>query len=231
MKNLINFLFFFFISSGLLLAQFNKQGNFMAGTTLGLSTAGSTVIQNEGDSQNEGDGPSSTQLSISPKIGYFVADNFALGLGMDYTLNEVDQPNNDRITDTDLLFGPFARYFFLVTDDIALVGEATFGFGRSTDNQEIGGQVQNIGTNIFAVGIGPGITIISDNGFGITAVCKYNYARSQFDTNIGNIQRETITKTNALDFSVGFQYYFRGLVNAMSDQPTPSSSNGSFYRQ
>ncbi|PHN00982.1 outer membrane beta-barrel protein [Flavilitoribacter nigricans] len=229
MKKLVSLLCFLLAGSGVLLAQFNDQGNFLIGSTLGFSTAGSRVIQNVGDNQDEGEGPSSTQLSISPKIGYFIVDNFALGLGMDYTLNEVDQPNNNKVTDTDLLFGPFARYFLPLEDDIALMVETTFGFGRSSDTQDIGGQIQNIGTNIFAFGIGPGITVISDSGIGISAVFKYNYARSEFDTNIDNIQRQTITRTNAFDFSIGFQYYFGGLVGVgESDNQSPSRSD--FYR-
>lgn len=229
MKKLVSLLCFLLAGSGILLAQFNDQGNFLIGTTLGFSTAGSRIIQNEGDSQNEGEGPSSTQLSISPKVGYFIIDNVALGLGMDYTFNSVDQPNNDEITDTDLLFGPFARYFLPVGDDIALVVETTFGFGRSSDTQEISGQIQNIGTNIFAFGIGPGITVISDSGIGISAVFKYNYARSEFDTNIDNIQRQTITRTNAFDFSIGFQYYFGGLVG-VGDGENSSTTRSDFYR-
>lgn len=216
----------------LLSAQFTDQGNFLIGSTLGFSTAGSRVIQNEGDSQNEGAGPSSTQLSISPKIGYFAFDNLALGLGMDYTLNTVDQPNNDRITDTDLLFGPFARYFLPVGEDISLFAETTFGFGRSSDTQDINGQLQTIGTNIFAFGIGPGVTVISDSGIGISATLKYNYARSEFDTNINNLQRQTITRTNAFDFSIGFQYYFGGLTS-IPDYDTrqqPRGSTTDFYR-
>jgi hypothetical protein len=213
-------------------AQFTDQGNFMVGTTLGFSTAGSRVIQNQGDSQNEGEGPSSTQLSISPKIGYFAFQDLALGLSMDYTLNTVDQPNNDRITDTDLLFGPFARYFFPIGDDISLFAETTFGFGRSSDTQEIGGQLQNIDTNIFAFGIGPGLTVISDSGIGISATLKYNYARSEFDATIDNIQRQTITRTNAFDFSIGFQYYFGGLMGIPdydTREPAGGASND-FYR-
>lgn len=228
MKKLVALLAFLLAGSSVLLAQFNDQGNFLIGSTLGFSTAGSRIIQNEGDSQNEGEGPSSVQLSISPKIGYFIIDNVALGLGMDYTLNRVDQPNNDEITDTDLLFGPFARYFLPIGEDIALVAETTFGFGRSSDTQQITGQSQNIGTNIFAFGIGPGITVVSDSGIGISAVFKYNYARSEFDTNIDNIQRQTITRTNAFDFSIGFQYYFGGLVG-VNDEVEPATNRSDFY--
>ncbi|MCB0634320.1 MAG: outer membrane beta-barrel protein [Lewinella sp.] len=199
-------------------AQFTDQGNFLIGTTIGLSSASSRVIQNEGGDQNKGEGPSSLQFGFAPKVGYFPIDNLALGIGMDYTVNRVNQPNEDVNTDSDLLFGPFGRYFVpFGTGDMALFLEATVGFGSSSDNQEILGVTQNIHTNIFSVGIGPGITVISDEGLGVSATLKYNYARSKFDTDINNVQRQTITKSNVFDFSIGFQYYFGGLTIVRTD--------------
>lgn len=209
------FLFCSLLVSSQLVAQFTDQGNFLIGTTVGVSTATSKVTQNTGGDKNEGSGPSSTQLSFAPKLGYFVIDNLAIGVGMDYTSSRVEQPNEDATTDSDLLFGPFARYFLPLNDnDLALFLETTFGFGRSSDNQQINGMPQSIETNIFALGVGPGLTIISDQGIGISATLKYNYARSDFDTNFDNVQRQTITNTNAFDFSIGFQYYFGGFAAA-----------------
>lgn len=215
MKNSILFFLFFFLVSSQLSAQFTDRGNFLVGTTVGVSSANSKVIQDMGSGRSEGRGPSSTQLSFAPKLGYFIIDNLAVGIGMDYTFSQIDQPNEDETTDSDLLFGPFARYFIPFSDNgMALFLETTFGFGSSSDNQEINGVPQSIETNIFALGVGPGLTIISDNGFGISATLKYNYARSDFNTNFDNVMRETITNTNQFDFSIGFQYYFGGLAAA-----------------
>ncbi|GAB5551806.1 MAG: hypothetical protein Sapg2KO_13970 [Saprospiraceae bacterium] len=209
-------------------AQFTGKGNFVIGSTIGLSSASSDVIQDTGNGKEESVGPSSTQFSIAPKIGYFAFDNLALGVGMDYTFSRIDQPNKDLVKDSDLLFGPFARYFIpLAPEDMALFFEATFGFGSSSDNQEINGNPQSIKTNIFALGIGPGLTIISKNGIGISTSIKYNYARSNFDTNIDNVVRQTITKSNTFDFSIGFQYYFGGLTSVGANQK-PDSSNKLF---
>lgn len=229
MKKLVLILLPFFLISNQMLAQFTDQGNFLIGTTVGLSSANSRIIQDFGGGKNEGEGPSSTQFSIAPKIGYFAFENLALGVGMDYTFSRIDQPNKDVIKDSDLLFGPFARYFLPVsTGDMALFMETTFGFGSSSDNQEVNGVPQSIRTNIFALGVGPGFTVISSQGVGISASFKYNYARSNFDTNIDNVVRQTITKTNVFDFSIGFQYYFGGLssVSPVRQPVTPSNRLG-----
>lgn len=195
-------------------AQVTSSGNFVIGSTFGLSAAKSKITQDSGDSNIETDSPSSTQFSFSPSVGYFVIDNFAVGIHMDYTSSEVKEPNLDRTTDSDLLFGPFARFYLPVGADMGVFLEAGFGFGNSNDEKYIGAGRQRINTNIFAYGIGPGFTIFSTQAIGIEAIFKYNYARSDFDTEIAGIQRQTITRTNQFDFSVGVQFYFTALTPA-----------------
>jgi hypothetical protein len=191
--------------------QLTNGGNFIVGTSVGLSSANSNIIQDDA----EGEGPQSSQFSISPKVGYFIMDNLAIGIGLDYTRSLVKEPNEDRNLDSDLLFGPYARYYLPLADDVALFIEGSFGFGNSTSNLLIGGETRNISTNIFAVGFGPGLTVFSDQGFSISAIFKYNFARSNFDTDIGGVQRSTIAKTNQFNFSVGVSYYFTALRPAI----------------
>lgn len=227
MKKHILFVLVLFVASVTTSAQYTDQGNFLIGTTIGVSSASSRIIQNSNGEENEGEGPASTQVSFAPKVGYFAFDNLAMGIGLDYTFSRIDQSDKGVIKDSDLLFGPFFRYFVPMGDgDMALFLESTFGFGSSSDNQEINGALQSIKTNIFSVGVGPGFTVISDRGVGISATLKYNYARSNFDTNIANVLQQTITKTNVFDFSIGFQYYFGGISTVPATvKPYPGSSN------
>jgi hypothetical protein len=221
-KSIFSWIVILFLPCTLALAQMTSSGNFVIGSSFGLSSAQSNIKHIDGSGDSEGDGPSSMQFNISPKVGYFISDNFALGIGMDYTFSEVEDPNLNRTKDTDLLFGPFARLYLPVGGDIAVFLEGNFGFGTSSDIMNIGGENQNISTNIFAVGAGPGLTIFSSEAIGISASFKYNYARSDFDTEIGGIKRQTITKTNQFDFSVGVQVYFTALKSA-------ASSNNRFF--
>ena len=201
-----------FLSAYTLRAQVTQAGNFMIGSTFGLSSAQSRITQINAAGEEIEETPSSTQFSIAPSIGYFILDEFAVGIGMDYTFSKVDNSSEDYTRDSDLLFGPFARYFFLTTDDSAIFLEANFGFGNARDDKEIGGQAQKINTNIFALGFGPGFTVISSGSVGIEALVKYNYAKSDFDTEIAGAKQQTISKTNQFDFSVGLRYYFGGLA-------------------
>ncbi len=213
-KSIISWIVIMFLPCTLALAQMTSAGNFVVGSSFGLSSAQSNIKHSDGIGDSEGEGPTSMQFNISPKVGYFIVDNFALGIGMDYTFSEVEEPNQNRTKDTDLLFGPFARLYLPIGDDMAVFLEGNFGFGTSSDIMNIDGQTQNISTNIFAVGAGPGLTIFSSDAVGISASFKYNFARSDFDTEIGGVKRQTVTKTNQFDLSVGIQVYFTAIKSA-----------------
>ncbi len=198
-------------------AQVTTGGNFVIGSTLGFSNADSKITVNDGAGDKSEANPTSTQFNLAPSIGYFVIDNLALGIRMDYTFARVveDEPLLDgserKTRDSDLLFGPFGRYYWPIADDMAFFFEAGFGFGNSSDIQNIAGERQSINTNIFAVGIGPGFTVISSSAVGIEALLKYNYARSDFDTQVAGVRNETVTRTNQFDFSIGVQFYFSAI--------------------
>lgn len=184
-----------------------SRGNFMIGSTIGLSNTHSKVT----NGGVEAPGLSARQFNISPAMGYFVLNHFALGLGADYTFNTVTEPGQDKTTDSDLLFGPFARLYIPAGSNVALFFVGNFGFGNSKDEQIIGETKQSISTNIFAVGAGPGLTVYANQGFGIETILKYNFARSKFDTENAGVKTNTTTRTNQFVLSLGMQFYFGGI--------------------
>lgn len=178
----------------------------MLGSAVGFATNSSkTSLANADETE-----PQNTQWNISPSIGYFLLNNFTLGIGLDYTSSSETRSGEDKTKDADLLFGPFARLYFPFGDK-AIFLQSNFGFGNSSDNLTVGGVNQNINTNILAVGVGPGFTIFSDDGIGIEALVKYNYARSKFDVDLAGVKTSTTTKTNQIALSLGLQIYFAGL--------------------
>jgi hypothetical protein len=190
--------------------DYTGRGNFMFGTAVGFSSNTNTISQGG----SSGEGPESFQWNLAPHIGYFLFDNFALGIGLDYTFSREKQPNQDKNDDSDLLFGPFGRYYVPFGGDKAVFLEGNFGFGTSSDDLIIGGESQSISTDIIAFGAGPGFTIFSNDAIGIESLFKYNYARSRFNTTVGGVATETTTKTNQFSVSLGIQFYFAGLRRA-----------------
>lgn len=205
--------------------QILESGNFLVGSTLGFSSANSRVKQTLSTGEQTNSGPVSLQLNFSPNIGYFLADNFVLGIGMDYTLGHFKEANTDRTEGSNLLFGPFFRYFYDLGDNMAFFGELDLGFGNASNDQLIGTTRQNINSNIISIGVGPGFTIYSDNAIGIEALFKYNFARSRFNTTaVDQVQTETITKTNQFDISLGIQFYFSSIQAAGNNGPKGSTT-------
>ncbi len=188
-------------------AQFTDRGRFMLGSAVGFATNSSKIARSD---QNVISEPQNTQWNVAPSIGYFLFDQFVLGIGMDYTSSSEKNEGEETTRDNDLLFGPFARYY-VPFGDKAFFLQANFGFGNSTDNLILGGVKQNINTNILAYGAGPGFTIFSNDALGIEALVKYNYARSKFNVDVAGVQTSTTTKTNQIALSLGMQVYFAGL--------------------
>jgi hypothetical protein len=191
-------------------AQFMQGGDFLFGSTIGFSATSSSITQQGGITADKK--PRSTQINLNPSIGYFLMDDFALGIGMDYTYSFQRDASNNRRTDSDFLFGPFVRYYVPVHEDMAFFGVFDFGFGNSSNENLLSGGNESVSSNIIAVGVGPGFTILSSNFIGLEAIFKYNFARSKFDTELNGIKTSTTTNTSQFDISLGVQFYFGGLA-------------------
>ncbi|HKK74053.1 MAG TPA: outer membrane beta-barrel protein [Saprospiraceae bacterium] len=235
-KTLLSSLILLFTCT-LLSAQFTKSGNFIMGSTIGFSTAQSNFEIDDNNQQIEGRGTRSSQFNIAPAIGYFLTDNFAMGVGLDYTSNITREPESildpesevDRQEDSDLLFGPFARYYLPIGEDKAFFLETTFGIGSSSNTIRIDGVNQNTSTDVLALGIGPGFTIFSRDGIGIEALVKYNWARSNTETDFGDVLTISKSYTNAIDLSIGMQIYFGRIVPATSDDSNNSTNDRDYW--
>ena len=193
-----------------------QRGNFVIGSRVGFSTAKSSVDVQSTAGSIKGDGGSSAQFNLSPGIVYFFLDNLVMGISMDWLKTNsstgVDlnggNTNPQETNNNNLLFGPFIRFFIPVEDDKAFFIGSTVGFGNSKNQYIADGKTQSINNNLLSVGVGPGFTIYSRNGLALEALVKYNFARSHSEIDVQNIKRVSKTWTNAVDFSVGLQYYF-----------------------
>ena len=198
--------------------QPTQRGNFVVGTRIGFSSAKSSVDVQSATGSIKGDGGSSYQWNLSPGIGYFLANNFALGIGLDWIKTNskagVDltsgAASSQESDNNNILFGPFARYFIPIGEDKAFFIGSTVGFGNSKNQFTTDNKTQSVNTSLLTIGVGPGFTIYSKNGLALEALVKYNFAKSDSKIDVQGIQRTSKTWTNAVDFSVGLQYYFGG---------------------
>jgi hypothetical protein len=70
-----------------------------------------------------------TSINLLPKVGYFVADNFAIGLDLNIALSSTkDGEDNDKYSQTLLSVGPFVRYY-IPTSKVLPYFEISGSFG------------------------------------------------------------------------------------------------------
>lgn len=159
---------FFAMSFGLLQAQTN-HGDFMLGahSSLNLSGSGGELMglgfsrikfKSDRDGFNEADPDKAVSLNFTPKVGYFVTDNIALGLDLNFATSKVTYgTSEDENTQKLFTTGPFVRYY-IPTPTVLPFVEVGGAFGRIStkfDNSLIGAQITKY--NVVALTGGAGV--------------------------------------------------------------------------
>ncbi|TGE14933.1 autotransporter outer membrane beta-barrel domain-containing protein [Hymenobacter elongatus] len=82
----------------------------------------------------------SSSYSLAPRVGYFLADNLAVGLQLDFSRSKSKYtsaavPNqsayNTESTSTGYQIGPFVRYYKMLGDKAGFYGQLMAGYSRS----------------------------------------------------------------------------------------------------
>lgn len=127
------------ISFGLLHAQTN-QGKVLIGVSSTLSLAGTgsnlmnigySSVKNKSDADGfeASDPDKMTSINLLPKIGFLVANNFAVGLDLNIAFASTkDGADNDKYSQTMLSVGPFVRYY-IPTSKVLPFFELSGSFG------------------------------------------------------------------------------------------------------
>lgn len=102
------------VFTSVILAQI-EQGKFVLSGATGLQFVSSNM-EFEYDGQSQGDFDQSS-FSLMPLIGYFVMDNFAVGLSVNYSSTTQKDLGEKIISKSTLIF-PTAIYYFPVEGDV-----------------------------------------------------------------------------------------------------------------
>lgn len=106
------------------------------------------------------------RFGLAPEAGYFVDDNFAVGLGVFYTFSKFS-PDADGAEDEKCnTFGvnPYARYYFLNSGNFRLYGQ--LGFVYSSSDPDIDNADS---TDYLEFAVRPGISYNVSDRFAINA--------------------------------------------------------------
>lgn len=116
------------ISIGFLNAQTN-QGNYLL--DLSSSAFGLNFMTHKSKSDSyESDASKNLTLNLSPKAGYFVIDNLAVGLDIRFSLIASNLGEDSRTT-TMITAGPFVRYY-VPTSNVLPFAELGCSFGSQS---------------------------------------------------------------------------------------------------
>jgi outer membrane protein len=209
------------LTFSLLQAQ-TSQGTLFIGGGLGISAGGGKTESKTGSTTVSTDNPKTTSLSISPGIGYFIADNLAIGLDFNVGVNTSKTKGTNFTntkTGTSLGVSPFIKYYKMVNDNFGFTGAFSVQVSSqktkekyesgSTSTTSDGPKYSNLG-----IGITPGFVFFPSEKIGIEAnfgFLGYQSVKNEYQANTNT--RVTYTSNsfglNATTFTPAFQLGFR----------------------
>ena len=139
-------------------------------STGGFSTGDVFISGSVGfGSQKTGDFKSSS-FDFSPRAGYFVNDNIALGLALGYNNAKRDQDfgfgNIEEVTTNTFEVGAFGRYYFTPANQFSILTQ--LGVNYSTTKSEVDSEEFNK-ANGFNIEFAPGISYFISEHFALEA--------------------------------------------------------------
>ena len=175
----------FFIATILFTISANSQitnGNWMVGGSGNFTNYKSTFQSNNTEITQTGSG-----LTISPNLGYFIADNVALGTIVSFSFSN---PSGDNNNSHGYGISPFVRYYFRKSDKMInpfLQTSYSFNEGKS----DSGGSNKSTGYTIKG-----GSAIFFNSS--VALELSLNYDSSKFNSDV---------KSNNFTVGIGFQIH------------------------
>ena len=194
-----------------------SAGTIALGGSIGYSStnaktsgsAGSTTLTSE---------VKSSQFSLSPAVGYFVADNLAIGLSVSYQSfsngggrYRTSSPGTNQAEldpATIIRVGPYAQYYKMLSDQFGILGTLSGGYQSMKDSQYDGGRTQVVqefkGSGYYA-GLTPGVIFFPVPKFGISAsIGSLRYDRMSYDFPTNSGTKPDNYENTASEFGLGF---------------------------
>lgn len=206
MKKFLFSSFLFFGTLAMANAQVGKNTT-MIGGSIGFSTSsGETEVSLSDANVSTIDGPNATVINANPKIGYFFAENFAAGLGIEYSYLTTEEEGSTDRTSSDFLAGPFARYYVpLGGENFYFFVEGSLGFGTAstTETPENGNEIEGSGS-LFGAGGGPGLAVFVGDQIALEGLLRYNHVSTSTEFNDDRVLDSSV---NEVDVLIGINWY------------------------
>jgi outer membrane protein len=180
------------------------NAQYFAGGSISLNTFGGTYD----NGTTKTDKTSSFGFNISPRIGKFVSEKIAIGVGLDLSYNKQKEARDpERISRSSYIgFIPFLRYYAVKVNKFSIYGQGNLGLSFSNSSVKEGAtttdgpKISGLGLNIF-----PALSYDLSDKFSLETTLNflklgYNYSTSK----TGSIK----------DHSSEFAFYGRSTIIA-----------------
>jgi hypothetical protein len=173
-----------------------------------------------------------SQFSLSPSVGFFLADNLAIGLNFSYqaysnagSAYRTTSPGTNRAEldpATVIRVGPYVQYYKMLSDQFGVLGTLSGGYQSTKDSQYSGNGnsavVQELKASGLYAGLTPGVIFFPIPKFGISAAVgglSYNRLNYDYPTNAGTTPNNFEDTSNEFGLKFGLDqlqfggtYYF-----------------------
>lgn len=183
---------------GLVANAQTEKGKFMLGGQ----------VSYQGQSIKDSDAKSN-EFSIIPNVGYFVADNIAVGTGIGYSWAENKNTANTKNTNSSFVLAPFGRMYSNNEGPVKFFGQLTVPMAWGT--QEVNGDKTATTAN-YGVELAPGVAYFPTSNLGIEFKVRGLFYNNGSTTDEATDAKTTVNSyglnVNSLAPTVGVTFHF-----------------------
>ena len=185
----------------------NAQDTTTATTTGegGFSSGDIFISGSVGFNTTSFDESKSTTFNIAPRVGFFVADNIAIGGRLGYTSTKSEVDDVETGDTNEFSVGVFGRYYFTPSSRFSTFGEAMIDY--ATSKNEL---VDDSTVNSFGIAIAPGVSYFLSDSWAIEATWAALSFRNSKNADIDDAEAtsEFGLNANLESISLGLIYKF-----------------------
>ncbi len=155
-------------------------------------------------------------FAVVPTVGYFVAPNLAVGLGVGYASaseKETFQNGFDKYTQSAFVVEPFVRKYWTLGDKLYIFGQLSvpmqFGNEKMEENLNNTTVSNKVNYNSFGVSIKPGLDYFLNKNWTIEAtIGEFGYNTSKYDVDGAKNVNNFNFGLNLANVGIGVKYVF-----------------------
>jgi opacity protein-like surface antigen len=151
-------------------------------------------------SESTGDDKTNS-FNISPKVGYFLMENIAVGGALGYTSGKTESPGIPDVKTSEFSIGAFGRYYVTPASSFSIFGEVGVDYIHS----KIEAATED-NSNAFRIGLAPGVNYFVSEHFALEA--KFGILSYRTD----KPDADGVEKTDSFNFGLNFTDINLGLI-------------------